>query len=160
MSAGQAASLDLPLKLENLVFGGSAYRPDPASPRATVDVSRTLHGWALRLRYEVCFRGPCVRCLGEARVDLAIDSREVDQRSDTDDDSDLECPYLDRGVLDVSHWATDAVALDFPTQPLCSMDCGGICPVCGERLFEGEETHPHARVRDPRMADLDQIEFD
>ena len=114
----------------------------------------------MRLRFQTNLEGPCARCLTEAEVPLEIDVREVDQQSDDDAGSDLESPYLDQGMLDTSHWATDAVALCFPPTPLCDRDCAGICPACGERLAPGEEPHPHARAKDPRMSALDDLEFD
>lgn len=117
-------------------------------------------GYALRLRLDATFMGPCVRCLGEAKIVLSLDVREVDQAADGEDEADLDCPYLDGGILDVSAWASDAVSLAFPPQPLCEEGCGGLCPVCGERLAPGEPGHPHARPKDSRMSALDGIEFE
>ena len=150
----------MPVELEPLEFGGNVYPPEDPSPRARIDISRTVAGYALRLRTRAAFTGPCVRCLGEARIELEIDSREVDQAADAEEEVDLDCPYLDSGILDVSRWASDAIALAFPTQPLCEEGCGGLCPACGERLAPGEPAHAHARAKDPRLSALDDIEFD
>lgn len=148
------------MKLETLVLGSSEYLPEPAAPLARVDLSRTVNGWAMRLRFRADLTGPCIRCLADAEVVLDLDLREVDQLSDQAAGSDLECPYLEKGLLDVSHWATDAVTLAFPPQPLCDPDCAGICPACGERLEPGQEPHPHSRSKDPRMSALDDLRFD
>lgn len=160
LASGQAATVDLPLALSPLEFGGNEYVADPASPRALVDISRTVGGYALRLRFETSFVGPCVRCLGEARMNLTLDVREVDQLADADSDVDLDCPYLSSDLLDVSKWAGDSVALAFPAQPLCEEGCGGICPTCGERIAAGDESHSHAPEGDPRMSALGEIEFE
>ena len=60
-----------------------------------------------------------------------MDAREVDQPGDVEE---LRSPYLDGDELDVAAWARDALALALPTQIVCSADCLGLCPVCGENL--------------------------
>jgi uncharacterized protein len=40
--------------------------------------------------------------------------------------------------------------------PLCSPDCPGLCPVCGERLSNGPHDHGSPEV-DPRLAGLAQL---
>ncbi len=57
----------------------SATSRPAAERRRALDVSRTSTGYALRLRYETELAGPCVRCLEDARLELAVDAREVDQ---------------------------------------------------------------------------------
>lgn len=125
-----------------------------------MDVSRTVSGYALRLRLSASYSGPCVRCLAESRIELEIDAREVDQAADAESEVDLDCPYLDGDLLDVSRWASDSVALAFPAQPLCEDGCGGLCPTCGERVAPDEEPHSHVSGGDPRMSALGEIEFE
>ncbi len=160
LASGQAATVDIPVALAPLELGGNEYVADPPNPRVLVDISRTVAGYALRLRFQTSFIGPCVRCLGDARIGLTLDVREVDQGADADSDVDLDCPYLSGDLLDVSRWAGDSVALAFPAQPLCEEGCGGICPTCGERIAAGEEPHAHASQGDPRMSALGEIEFE
>lgn len=160
LSPGQAARLDVPLALAPLDFGGNTYSAAPDVPRGTLDISRTVNGYALRLRFQASYEGPCVRCLGSAQTDLDLDVREVDQEAGADSEVDLDCPYLDSDLLDVGRWASDSAALAFPAQPLCEEGCGGICPACGERVAPGEEPHRHSIQGDPRMSALGDIEFE
>jgi uncharacterized protein len=159
LSSGQARSLDLELGLDPIVLAGQSYAAAGGTVDATLDVSRTTTGYALRLRFDTEMGGPCVRCLEPATTSLEIDSREVDQPAANDDE--LRSPYLTDGNLDVGRWANDALVLAFPTQPLCREDCAGLCGVCGESLNDADpEAHRHERGGDPRMAKLRELKLD
>ena len=159
LSSGQASTLALPVSIEPVALGGQSYAPTADPVDARLDVSRTTTGHALRLRFEVELAGPCVRCLEGARFPLAIDAREVDQRSASDEE--LRSPYVVLGEADVGRWANDAIVLAMPSQPLCRPDCAGLCPVCGESLNDADpEAHKHETGGDPRMAKLREIKFD
>jgi uncharacterized protein len=159
LSSGQARSLDLEVRLEPIVLAGQSYAPTGGRVDATVDVSKTSTGYALRLRFNTELTGPCVRCLEPAATKLEIDSREVDQPAANDDE--LRSPYVTDGNLDVGRWANDALVLAVPTQPLCREDCAGLCGVCGESLNDADaEAHRHQSGGDPRMAKLRDLKLD
>lgn len=159
LSPGQARSLQPDLTLEGIQLGGQAYAPgDPQESR--LDVSRTSGGgYALRLRYSAEVAGPCVRCLEQAMLRADIDAREVDQPSTSDEE--LRSPYVSDSRLDVERWATDALVLSLPAQPLCRADCKGLCSVCGEPLNDADPgAHEHEGDGDPRMAKLRELKLD
>jgi uncharacterized protein len=159
LSSGQARSLDLELALDPIELGGQTYSPAGGGGEAKLDVSRTTTGYALRLRFEIELVGPCVRCLEDAATEIAIDAREVDQPSASDEE--LRSPYVSDGDLDVGRWANDALVLAFPSQPLCRDDCAGLCSVCGESLNDADpEAHRHETGGDPRMAKLRDLRLD
>jgi uncharacterized protein len=159
LSSGQARTLDCELGLDPIVLAGQSYAPAGGRVDATVDVSKTSTGYALRLRFDTELSGPCVRCLEPAASELEIDSREVDQPAANDDE--LRSPYVVDGNLDVGRWANDALVLAFPTQPLCREDCAGLCAVCGESLNDSDpEAHRHESGGDPRMAKLRDLKLD
>jgi uncharacterized protein len=157
LSPGSGATLEIDVDTGLLELGGSDYSfGDPTTP-ARVDVSRTAAGYALRLRFAGELAGPCVRCLGPARIAIEVDAREVDQPSSGDEE--LLSPYVSQGVLDLSSWAHDALALALPEQLLCRHDCAGLCPVCGESLNEAAPgSHDHPRDPDPRWAKLRELQ--
>jgi uncharacterized protein len=64
------------------------------------------------------------------------------------------------GVLDLSAWARDALALTLPTQILCRPECAGLCAVCGANLNEAGPDHVHEQSPDPRWAKLAELKFD
>jgi uncharacterized protein len=155
LSSGEARSLTLPVRLDELAFGGQTYSPGDV-PDARLDVSRTMSGYALRLRFEARLVGPCMRCLEDASAQVEADAREIDQPGD---DEELRSPYVEESTLDLRAWARDALALALPTQIFCRADCRGLCAVCGENL-NADPDHAHEREPDPRWAKLSELKLD
>lgn len=159
LSSGEARKLEIRVALDPIELGGQTYRPEGDGVDAVLDVSRTTTGFALRLRFEAVLDGPCVRCLTESRFKLEIDAREVDQKGT--EDEELQSPYVSEGEVAVARWASDAVVLALPAQPLCREDCEGLCSVCGEQLNDTPEgAHDHGGGGDPRMAKLKDLKLD
>jgi uncharacterized protein len=157
LSSGQGSRMDLEVEPSGLELGGREYTIAEGFVPARVDISRTAAGFALRLRFATELIGPCMRCLGPARPGLEIDAREVDQPSI--DDEELRSPYVHEGVLDVTAWAHDALALALPQQVLCRPDCAGLCPICGESLNDADPAkHDHPPEPDPRWAKLRELQ--
>jgi uncharacterized protein len=152
IASGGGRRLDLPVRIGELTFGEERYAADPALVDAILEVSR-LHGqgWALRLRFRAGVRGPCVRCLKEARPEFEVDAREVSVPGGSEE---LTSPYVDSHALDLSSWARDAVVLALPTKILCREDCAGLCPVCARDLNEVVGEHRHDAPPDPRWEKL------
>jgi uncharacterized protein len=159
LAHGQARALNLDVRLEPVELGGGTYEPDGGGVEARLDVSRTTSGYALRLRFQAGLAGPCVRCLEPARLELAVDAREVDQPGSSDEE--LRSPYVSEGRLDLVRWANDAMVLELPSQPLCRPDCAGLCAVCGESLNDADpKAHEHGGGGDPRMAKLRDLKLE
>lgn len=157
LSVGEGRRLEPVVELEPLEFGGERYQPEPAQCPVKLDVSRINgEGWAMHLACVVTLEGRCMRCLGPARRELAIDSREVDQRSA---EAGVDSPYVEDGELDIGAWTRDALALAVPAQVLCREGCLGLCPRCGENLNENPG-HEHPPEKDPRWSKLDELRFD
>src|SRR5919107_712096 len=113
--------------------------------------------FALRVRFAVSVRGPCVRCLEPAEPWFEVDAREVEQPGTGDDE--LSSPYVDgEGELDLAAWAHDALALTLPAQITCREDCAGLCAQCGANLNDDPD-HAHEAAPDPRWAKLSEIRF-
>jgi DUF177 domain-containing protein len=141
--------------LEPLELGGQRYVPIPESPEAVLTLTRVSSGLMLELELDVRLVGPCVRCLGDAGLDVSVKDRQY-QATDPEDDEELRTPYLQDDRLDLSAWARDAVALSLPDQILCRPDCAGLCPVCGGDL--NAEPHEHENEGgDERWAKLAEL---
>ena len=95
-----------------------------------------------------------MRCLEPASPALETDAREVDAPGGGEE---LDSPYVDGVLVDVSRWAHDAVALAAPSQVLCAPDCPGLCPICAVALSSAGPEHHHAREPDPRWAKLREL---
>lgn len=128
------------VELEPLELGGQRYVPIPESPEAALTLTRLSSGLMLELEFDVRLVGPCVRCLGDAGLDVTVKDRQY-QATAPEDDEELRTPYLVDERLDLSAWARDAVALALPDKILCRPDCAGLCPVCGRDL--NAEPHEH-----------------
>jgi len=124
--------------LEPLELGGQRYVPIPESPEVVLTLTRVSSGLMLELEFDVRLVGPCVRCLGDAGLDVSVKDRQY-QATSPEEDDELRTPYLVDDRLDLSAWARDAVALALPDQILCRSDCAGLCAVCGRDL----NTEPH-----------------
>ncbi len=77
------------------------------------------------------WNGECRRCGGavSGMVEATVRERYA-SRPDRIEDEDA---YLLTGdELDLEPLARDAVMLDLPLAPLCSPDCLGLCPRCGQ----------------------------
>ena len=157
LSSGQGVRLEPAIDPGELELGGNEYALGDGPARARLDISRTASGYALRLRFSGRLTGVCVRCLGDADVEVVVDAREVDQPTALDEE--LLSPYVNEGLLDLSAWAHDALALALPQQLLCRADCAGLCAVCGESLNDAEPgAHDHAPTPDPRWARLRELQ--
>jgi uncharacterized protein len=157
LSSGEGRRIALEVPVAAFEFGGEGYAVPGGTVDVTLDVSHTTTGYSLRMRYDTALAGPCMRCLESAGHRVDVDAREVDQPGDVEE---LSSPYLDEGQLDVGGWARDALALALPTQIVCSQDCRGLCPICGENLNEAGPGHGHEREPDPRWAALREIKIE
>lgn len=113
--------------------------------------------------------GECIRCLDP--VELVIDKkiqelyryeptnekgRKVKGDSeDVDLDGDEELQMVGE-TLDMEIPIIDAIILSLPVNPLCSQDCLGLCPECGEKWESLPDDHAH-EVIDARWATLGEL---
>lgn len=156
-SPGDGRRVEVDVVPGEVRYGTESYVVEGGAAPARLDVSRTVAGFALRLRFSAEVSGACARCLGDARVRVEVDAREVEQPGA--DDEELRSPYVDGDELDVRAWAHDAFALAMPIQVLCRPDCAGLCPVCGESLNDVDPAeHEHPREPDPRWAPLRDLQ--
>lgn len=100
--------------------------------------------------------GECGRCLRHFADTLEVEFVELFaypnsvtvETTDEDEVARLEGDYLDLEPV-----VRDAVVLSLPLTPLCTPDCGGLCPECGERIDDLPADHTHTQL-DPRWAAL------
>jgi uncharacterized protein len=158
LTSGEGRRLDLTVRLDPFTLGAESYQIAPPLLPVRLDISRTTgQGYALRMRFEATLEGPCMRCLEPADATYEIDAREISQPGAGEE---LDSPYVEEGVLDLSAWARDALALNVPRAILCRVDCAGLCPTCGTNLNTADSDHHHEPEPDPRWAKLSEIKFD
>jgi uncharacterized protein len=94
----------------------------------------------IRGHLTVTMEAPCDRCLETASIpiekdfDLAYfpaDQFEDGGEKEIDDEAS-EVAYYQGSQLDLDEILREVVLLTLPMQRVCSDDCKGICPVCGQ----------------------------
>jgi uncharacterized protein len=101
-------------------------------------------------------RGECVRCLVPVSDELEVEIQELFVYPGMEPDDDL-ASRLEGDLIDLEPLLRDAVVLDLPFQPLCRVDCAGLCIECGANLNENPD-HRHDEELDPRWAALRALE--
>jgi uncharacterized protein len=135
--------------------------PDPAGElhlRGPIEgharLTRTSEGILVHSEYSVPVTLECARCLEEssATISGALDE-EFFPRTDIRTGSALDVPPVedDEQLLIDEHHEIDLdevlrqnILTNLPLRPLCSPQCPGLCPTCGQRLEPGHAEHPEA----------------
>jgi uncharacterized protein len=155
LRSGEEHREALTVELEPFELGGERYLAVPQEVPAELRLTQATSGLVLGLRFEVRLHGPCMRCLADAVVDVAVDATEY-HAGNRDAGPELLSEYVVEDQLEVSAWARDAIAIALPEQILHAPDCKGLCPVCGKDL--NLEPHEHDESQpDPRWAALEQL---
>ena len=59
----------------------------------------------------------------------------------------------ERHIIDFAEAIRQYAVLGIPMKPLCSDQCAGLCPTCGQNLNQGPCECPKAEI-DPRWSEL------
>jgi len=115
--------------------------------------------------------GECIRCLDPVEVIVDRKIQELYRYEPTnekgrkkrrdDEDVDLEGEeelQMEGDLMDLEIPVIDAIILTLPVNPLCSEECLGLCPDCGEKWENLPEGHAH-EVIDARWSGLDGLDF-
>lgn len=88
----------------------------------------------------------CSRCLEEFRYPVEINFNEEIAKADIED----------LRKVDLTELFVENILLAIPIKPLCSQDCQGLCPECGQNLNKGQ-CECDTETVDPRMAKLKDL---
>ncbi|MFE3541401.1 YceD family protein [Nocardia sp. NPDC059177] len=100
--------------------------------------------------------GECSRCLEPFDDQVEIRLTELFAYPDSTTEQTTEDDEVYRmadDLIDLEPVILDAIGLELPLQPLCTPDCGGLCPECGVRMAIAGSDHGH-EILDPRWAKL------
>ncbi|HUQ64067.1 MAG TPA: DUF177 domain-containing protein [Acidimicrobiales bacterium] len=98
------------------------------------------------------WEGECRRCLGPVRGEARAEFRELFERRAREG----ETYPLRNEHIDLEPLAREALLIELPLAPLCSLDCRGLCPTCGADLNTGACDCPEPQG-DPRWQALDVL---
>jgi uncharacterized protein len=103
-------------------------------------ITRTAQGLLVQVELSAATPSECVRCLSAISQPLSTDFTELyafTRASVTE--SGLLLP--ESGYINLAPLVREYMLLALPISPLCSPDCKGLCPICGENLNEGACPH-------------------
>ena len=87
----------------------------------------------LSLETEYTVNGRCDRCCKDAGVSRTAKVDAVLVREKQDEDRD-DLIVVDSNEFDIYETVMESILLDVPNKLLCSEDCKGLCPICGQDL--------------------------
>jgi len=70
---------------------------------------------------------------------LALEEPAPEDAGDDEESGDEDMCFVENSVksIDITPYVRDAIILNVPMKILCSEDCKGLCPVCGNNMNEG-----------------------
>ncbi|HRD01476.1 MAG TPA: DUF177 domain-containing protein [Candidatus Saccharicenans sp.] len=101
----------------------------------------------------------CSRCLRPFEYgvnvvfDLAYLPEELDEQKEELDEEDLGRFFYYHQQLDLREIILEQLNLSIPLRPLCSEDCEGLCPICGQ-LVQNGQCRCQVNSSDPRLEKL------
>lgn len=158
LKPGGGTRFDALVPVGDYTFGEQRYELGTDPLPVTIDVSRTSHGYVLRLRAKNTLNGPCMRCYGDYSMPLDVDHSEIHEPH-------LEEPseYVEVNDVDLAGLVHDAIGLILPTSISSPVDENGICTDCEnapEQLSKLRDSEPAEEPElDPRWAKLRELDL-
>ncbi|HEY8450146.1 MAG TPA: DUF177 domain-containing protein [Bacillota bacterium] len=151
---GDSLERDFTAEIEPVHFGGDTIRfTGPAHVTARVHNAGN-HLWAdVRVEGEAVLR--CARCLRPIVRPLRLEYAEAFRRPEQaplNDEQVRESVYTGE-TIDLGEGFVEQLLLELPMKTLCSEECRGLCPQCGQDLNEGD-CGCERRPIDPRLVKL------
>lgn len=153
----------------------------PAGDVIEVDlrIESVTEGVLLSANLYAIAKGECIRCLDAVEIEVDRKIQELylyepsneklakklhrsksaaDNSPENIDDDLIDELWMDGNVMDLQRPIRDAIVLDLPLNPLCSENCLGLCPDCGQKWENLPQDHLHEAI-DARWAGLNGLDF-
>ena len=154
---GEVNRLEIDYALSPSELDGVSFDSDARVRGAITDNAGYMR---LALRAELPYTTECSRCLCPVEGIFEMDFERTvategmlteEQIADNVD----EYVIVEHGKLDIDEELVETLLLEFPTKIVCSEDCEGLCPVCGNPKRDGCSCVD--KEVDPRMAPLAKL---
>ena len=153
--AGKEASLpvDFSVDLSDLDFSGIKLLKTPVKIVGNVISHAGIVEADFTCRVEVT--APCDRCFKETvkSYNFKLNRTLVTNLENEDTDDMTVVPDM---KLDLNEFCYDDILLSLPTKFLCSDNCKGLCPTCGQDLNKAKCSCEEKEI-DPRLAALAEL---
>ena len=130
----------------------------PVPARCTFRAVPTAEGVELELTVEALAVGECARCLAPAEEECSFTRGwQFTGREISAGETDL--PVNEKGIADLSELVYQEILFEVPPVLLCSPDCQGLCPICGQKKAAGCSCQQaeNAAPADARLSILKQL---
>ena len=98
-----------------------------------INIARTTQGLLATGNFTGTTSLDCVKCLGPFKMDLSWGFTELFAfKEENVTDSELLVP--EDAQVDFRELFREYAILEYPIRPICSQDCQGLCPECGQNL--------------------------
>ncbi len=116
------------------------------------------NGQSLTLEAQVFGRmiTECARCLDDVETDVEFSVHELLSQREEGADEDEDIILFDGYEIELDDIIADHFLMNISGRYLCSEDCKGLCPVCGQNLNHGECDCDNEYI-DPRWQALADI---
>ena len=100
----------------------------------------------------------CARCLAPAE-DKCIFTRSWQFTGREIAGGETDLPVNEKGAVDLSELVYQEILFEVPPVLLCSPDCQGLCPICGQKKAAGGSCQQaeNAAPADARLSILKQL---
>ena len=98
----------------------------------------------------------CARCLDEVEADVEFSVHELLSQREEGADEDEDIILFDGYEIELDDIIADHFLMNISGRYLCSDDCKGLCPICGQNLNHGECDCDNEYI-DPRWQALADI---
>lgn len=152
------ATYDAPIhSTESMDLSGEDFPGYTVENPVTAKFTATLEGSVMKLDMQIAVMvlAQCARCLDDIRKEFVIEKTYMIRDAEWKN-SETELSYTPDGKLDLQELVYTELVLEIPTKLLCSENCAGLCPVCGNRKPCSCE-HETSDVIDERLLILKQL---
>lgn len=119
------------------------------------EIGRTPQGLLVQASFAIALSAECVRCLQPFLLQLNVHLTELYASSKRHlTESGLLLP--EDGFIDLAPLVREFAILEIPINPICKVDCKGLCPECGENRNVVDCGH-FFEQRDSRFNDLRKL---
>jgi uncharacterized protein len=120
-----------------------------------IKVSRTSDGLLSQGYFKANHSTTCSRCLDNFEQELKTEFAELFNFNKPNVLED-ELIYPDNGEIDFGPIIRDYFILEIQINPICNLNCKGLCPICGEKIIGDACEHLNDAI-DPRFSILKSL---
>ena len=157
-SEGKVETVSVPLEMASFKSRLGDFLITEKSPVAFTFTNIGVNKAKVEGSAEIKFDTRCDRCLEEVPTTLYLVFERIvtSPGTATEDEEEDDLSFMEGYQLDVEAFVYHEILLNWPAKVLCSGECKGVCPVCGQNLNK-KDCGCDTFVPDPRMAAIKDI---